>query len=91
MRHHATMHYRANAATDKEYFMSSSTTVTRTICNQQVPVTNIPLIEALIASIPGALLTIRPDGQYNVQLVIPADDAAQYALCEALSEALPAC
>ena len=71
--------------------MSSNTTVTRTICNQEVAVTNIPLVKALIAAIPGALLTVRPDGQFNLQLVIPRDNFTQYAICATLSEALPAC
>lgn len=70
---------------------STTSNIERTICGNPVPSTNIPLIKALIEAIPGALLTVRPDGQFNLQLVIPRDDFTQYAICAALSEVLPAC
>lgn len=70
---------------------SNTSTIERTICNKPVTPTGIPMIIALIKTIPGALLTVRPDGQFNVQLVIPFDDLAQYELCAKLSENLPAC
>jgi hypothetical protein len=57
---------------------------------QYMPNLPMPLLEALMASIPGARLLHNESGNVSILLEFSYKEDAQLLLCEALSEALPA-